>query len=383
MFKLQRQNANAHAPTQEPATSETSIVSKIQSAEHEEETYYTDSKEEKDEGGGDDEFDDIPTETLVAVHSIIQSDQGLYIPLSDNKSIQAVLESQILSKFNDSSSSLINGELHDLVSVRYDLVRIPLQGTTTTALYAMLLTDDYIHGVWDAHGRWLIKNQHELQRTSYSIPRTASKTIVEWFVINIRSLLSLSDSAFISSVVLEQAWNDTGSDEGICSVDIIRHLMDLKVLIRDSRTSLRVRDGHLRHHHHHHHQQQQQQLPLTSAWKKNDNLNSTSHATTLTGEDSLTVENPSGNTTSTAQIRGHFHLWLPTWGQVLKAWSDGRRQIVQLLARAPRKELSKMNILKKNRHPYISTQFLLDDLIRQGRVQITDRPFGSFVKLHY
>mmetsp|Transcript_32834 Transcript_32834/g.79824 ORF Transcript_32834/g.79824 Transcript_32834/m.79824 type:complete len:466 (-) Transcript_32834:343-1740(-) len=372
-FKLQRQNVNSDTSIQGRTASETTIVSRLQRAQHEEE------EEEKDNDAGDEEFDDVPTETLVAVHSIIQSDQGLYIPLSNNESIQAVLEAQILSKFNDSSSSVINSELHDLVSVRYDLVRIPLQGTTTTTRYAMILTDDYVHGVWDAHCRWLMLDQVQQQKQANRLSQTASRTIVEWFVINVRSILSLSDSAFISSVVLEQVWDDTGSDDDIRSVDVIRHLMDLEILVRDSRTSMRVRDGHLQHQHQHLHEHQ---LSLVSARKKNDNLKGTGNNMTATDQDNLADENPSNRSTSMAQVRGHFQLWLPTWGQVLKAWSDGRRQIVQLLARAPKKELSKMNILKKNRHPYISTQFLLDDLVRQGKVQITDRPFGSFVKLH-
>ena len=54
----------------------------------------------------DDEKEEIPSDALMAINSLIQSDQGIHVPISNN-SIQAVLECQIYSKFEDNHASKI------------------------------------------------------------------------------------------------------------------------------------------------------------------------------------------------------------------------------------------------------------------------------------
>eukprot|EP00536_Pseudo-nitzschia_multiseries_P003248 jgi/Psemu1/301839/fgenesh1_kg.48_\ len=74
-----------------------------------------------------------------------------------------------------------------------------------------------------------------------------------------------------------------------------------------------------------------------------------------------------------------YFLWLPQWGVVLKRWNEGRRQLLTLLAQ--RKEISKANVLQKNRHSFISTDFLFNELLWREKIRIVERPFGSFVQL--
>ena len=75
----------------------------------------------------------------------------------------------------------------------------------------------------------------------------------------------------------------------------------------------------------------------------------------------------------------HYYMWLPQWAVTLKAWKEAKTQLIGLLARS--KEMSKMNLLRQNRHSHISTQFLLNELVYRGVVTVIERPFGSFVKL--
>ena len=97
-----------------------------------------------------------------------------------------------------------------------------------------------------------------------------------------------------------------------------------------------------------------------------------------------------------------YHLWLPQWGVVLKAWTTAQQQVLSQIKRSRggiigasssattsdgttkrRKsgEISEQNLLHTNRNANISTKFLLDDLLSQGVIRRIQRPFGTFIQL--
>lgn len=75
-----------------------------------------------------------------------------------------------------------------------------------------------------------------------------------------------------------------------------------------------------------------------------------------------------------------FYLWLPQWGLVLKAWNEGRQQLLGVVARSKGGEISEQNLLHQNRHAAVSTKFLLEELVHNGKARVIDRPFGRFVQ---
>jgi hypothetical protein len=82
--------------------------------------------------------------------------------------------------------------------------------------------------------------------------------------------------------------------------------------------------------------------------------------------------------TSTTTKHPRYHLWLPKWGIVIKAWNEARHQLLTFVSL--KKEISERNVLSKNRHVCVSTKFLLDELVHQGKLRIMERPFGRFVR---
>mmetsp|Transcript_39276 Transcript_39276/g.95018 ORF Transcript_39276/g.95018 Transcript_39276/m.95018 type:complete len:158 (-) Transcript_39276:85-558(-) len=78
--------------------------------------------------------------------------------------------------------------------------------------------------------------------------------------------------------------------------------------------------------------------------------------------------------------QGHYRLWLPQWGLVLKQWDKARRSMMACINRSSGGEISEKNLLNFNRHSCVSTQFLLNDLLNKGKVSIMERPFGKFVR---
>jgi len=266
-------------------------------------------------GDDDDDIDDgydgdIPCDTLVAFHSIVQADQGLHIPISNN-AVQAVLENQIFMTFDENHASSIHRELLELVHSN-KVQQLYCQDKVTKAF---ILTEDYVKAVWDAH--------HTSTITTIQNP----EEVIVWFVSNLQSWRGKT----VSKSQLESRWEEFRNankqdDNAVTSRSTsfekaLKFLLDLQLLIRDVQQST---------------------------------LNGSCH-------------------------ESHFFLWLPQWGIVLKTWNEARQQLVNLLARS--KEISKMNLLRMNRHPCISTQFLLNELVWKGRVEIIERPFGSFVQL--
>jgi len=75
-----------------------------------------------------------------------------------------------------------------------------------------------------------------------------------------------------------------------------------------------------------------------------------------------------------------YQWWLPNWGVVLREWDGARTSLLNYISRSKRKEASMMNVVRENRHPCLSTQFLVDDLLHYGKLQRVERPIGVFLK---
>mmetsp|Transcript_18364 Transcript_18364/g.37678 ORF Transcript_18364/g.37678 Transcript_18364/m.37678 type:complete len:381 (-) Transcript_18364:55-1197(-) len=255
--------------------------------------------------------EEIPSDTLMAIHSLVQSDQGLHVPITNNGSVQVVLENQIYSIFDENHASNVNSELLELIQ-NNKVQRMYCQDMSSTAF---ILTDHYVRAVWDAHA-------HQDHSSSGATAVSAfSEEIISWFLSNLQYWTRTT----ISESYLEDRWG--GNNEiSICSKteinlkDAVHYLLTAQFLIRDSKQH------------------------LGSVGKE-----------------------------------ASYFLWLPQWGIALKTWNEARQQLLMLLAQ--RKEMSKANVLQKNRHSHISTDFLLNELLYKEKIRIVDRPFGSFVQL--
>ena len=252
---------------------------------------------------------DLPSDTLVAIHSLIQSDRGLHVPITNNGSVQVILESQVYSTFDEDHASNVNAELLELINTN-KLKRMNCQNMSTMAF---ILTEDYKKAVWDS--------QHNTDhQTSSSLDPAVGKTIVTWFVAELDHWTTHS----ISESSIEDRWetyherrNDDATN--LEARDVVLHLLNARFLIREQN------------------------------------------------------KNNSGNQEDS------YVLWLPNWGIVLKTWNEARKQLLTLLAQ--QKEMSKTNVLRKNRHSRISTAFLIDELLSTEKIRVVERPFGSFVQL--
>jgi hypothetical protein len=190
--------------------------------------------------------------------------------------------------------------------------------------FAYLLTEDYIQAVCDAFSTRQIEGLQVLPS------QDKNEEIISWFVSNLHHWTGRN----VAQSAMELQWEayceegnqrksgKTPKENSTATIfqDVLQLLLDLHLLIRDTQQS--TLNNHQEH---------------------------------------------------------HFYLWLPQWSIVLKAWDDARKQLKAILARA--KETSKMNLLRKNRHSFISTHFLLQDLIYNGQVSVIERPFGSFIRL--
>lgn len=251
---------------------------------------------------------EIPSDTLMAMKSLIQSDQGLHVPITNNGSVQVVLENQIYSIFDEGHASNVNSELLELIH-NNNLRRMYCHDSSYVAF---ILTEDFVRAVWDAH-------LHPNHSSSHSTEvQGSSEEIVSWFLSN----LCHWTKSKISESCLEDRWknNNIISNNDVTLKDAVHYLLTSQFLIRDPKQNLSI----------------------------------------------------GGNEES-------YFLWLPQWGIVLRAWSKARRQLLALITQ--RKELSKHNVLQKNRHCHVSTEFLLNDLIYKEKIRIVERPFGSFVQL--
>jgi hypothetical protein len=266
-----------------------------------------------------DDDDDIPSETVVAIHSLIQADQGLSIPLTNYKSIQAVLEHQIYSIFDQNNATNIRRDLLELLRTN-KLRQLFCQDKTS---FAYVLTEDYVQAVWDI-----------CPSSRHSLLQVEQNVIISWFVSNLQYWTgrTTSQSAIETrwevycenSKKAESSLKAHSNESATVSVssfeNVLQQLLNLHLMIRDTQRS-----------------------------------------------------------TLNSHNENHFFLWLPQWAVVLRSWKEAQQRLLALLARA--RETSKMNLLRQNRHSYISTQFLLQDLIYQGKVAVIERPFGSFVQL--
>jgi hypothetical protein len=73
-----------------------------------------------------------------------------------------------------------------------------------------------------------------------------------------------------------------------------------------------------------------------------------------------------------------YVLWLPHWGLVLKALSNGQQKVIAQLKRSQYKELSKTKV-ERFHHTGLSGSFVLHTLVAQGLVELQERQSGTFV----
>jgi hypothetical protein len=278
-----------------------------------------DDQDGEDEDEDEVEVDDeIPSDVLVALHSIIQSDQGLAIPIT-NTTIQAVLEHQLFSTFDENHASAIQQEIVGLIQSN-KIRQMYCQDSANDNNRAFVLTDDYIRGIWDVYHN----NRNYVTNKFTGDEQQQQIMIITWFVNNLQHWVGRTVSKSSLEAYWEE-WRNNSSDKSTTVSQsfeqILKYLMDMQLLIREANQSTTLASG----------------------------------------------------------VESSYYLWLPQWGLTLKGWNEARRQLLNALARS--KEMSKMNLLRQNRHSYISTHFLLKELVHQGRVEIIERPFGSFVRL--
>jgi len=171
-----------------------------------------------DHDGAEDDI--IPSDTLMAIYSLIESDQGLHIPTTNNGSVQIILESQIYSIFDENHASIVNAELLELIQTN----KILRMNCHNMSSMAFMRTEDYVKAIWDSHN-------HEKH------PSPANEEIVSWFLAQLHhwTKLSISDSS------LEDRWetnrNATKENDTELS-DAVRYLLNVQFLIRDPEQNL-------------------------------------------------------------------------------------------------------------------------------------------------
>ena len=253
----------------------------------------------------------IPSDTLMAIHSLIQSDQGLHVPITNNGSAQVILESQVYSIFDENHVSTVNAELLELIHTN-KVQRISCHDMSTMAF---IRTEDYVKAIWDSHSH----NEKHPSSAVFGKVGSSDEEIVSWFLAQLHHWTKLS----VSESFLEDRWETSNMEDttDIEPKDVVRYLLNAQFLIRD----------------------------------------------------------PKQNMSSGGSQEDSYFLWLPNWGIVLKTWNEARQQFLTLLAQ--RKEMSKANVLQKNRHSHISTSFLLNELLSKEKIRVVERPFGTFIQL--
>jgi len=300
---------------------------------------------------------ELPSDTHMAIQSLLQESRGLFIPLVDGNGsyVQVLLEYQITQRFSENCRNVSEtiSELHDLWRTN-QLCRLDCGSSWdnefSSRRLAYLWTNDYILAVRHAqqHHHSLLHvsttsrpswNNQEKQPARLDGVITSNDMVIDWFL---HHLSCWSGMSTISRLDFEREWpvpcpTPTTTTSTTLTLDqAILFLLDIHVLKRDDSNG-----------------------PITAM-----------------------VNHHGGE-----KDEERYQLWLPNWGIVLKAWRKSRRQVLMTLARTPRNELSEKNLLSKqygnnnnNNNNTISMSFLLHDLVQDDKIQIIERPFGKFVK---
>jgi hypothetical protein len=131
--------------------------------------------------------------------------------------VQAILESQIFQRFDEDHASSIYRELQELIQTN-QVRKLTCQREDHTV--AIILTRDYVAGVWDAY-------QHHHQTTTASTTIIPSE-LVEWFV---SGLNHWTESTISKESMQEYPWKG-GVARSI--EDALQSLLQLRVLLPDS-----------------------------------------------------------------------------------------------------------------------------------------------------
>lgn len=173
-------------------------------------------------------FEDLPCDALLALQSLQRSDQGLHIPLGNNRYIQAVLPSQIFQRFQEGHSSSIWSEILSLIASN-QVVRLSCQDEGETIL---ILTKDYMEGAQEA------LRQHESD-----LSPAVQNEIISWFLQ--QTNLEWTET-IISHESLEDCWKDdiivspksSNEEHSVLPFeDALQFLLQLRVLLPAPKTS--------------------------------------------------------------------------------------------------------------------------------------------------
>jgi len=292
-------------------------------------------------------MDEIPCDTLLAFQSLTSPDTPhlcLPIPLqASTEPIATILESQLYGVVQQDdqdheSLAMITRELQDLFHKNI-LRRLSSISTTGgggagggTNLTVLILTQDYIRGVWDALDA--ADNVSTTTTTTTSAENDSNnpqqraavhRTYVEWFVEHLHRWTGQS----IRQSQLEDTW--------------ARHPPSKDV-----------------------------------AYQYNVVLN-LSHAVEYWQR--LEILMPA-NTHGSVGGESTYQLWLPTWGETLATVQTAQTKFVQKVRLTSHKEVSEFSFVQQQPYyKHVSTKFLLQWMLDCGMVHKIPKPFGNFIRL--
>eukprot|EP00980_Cylindrotheca_fusiformis_P009514 scaffold2077_cov119-Cylindrotheca_fusiformis.AAC.17 len=170
---------------------------------------------------------DLPCDTLLAIQSLHSNSEGLYIPLTGNHQVPILLESQVFSRFEEHHASGIMSELESLIQSN-EIRQLSCQEDGTTAV---VLTSDYIKGVWDAHRQHStsVENKCDL----------VDPLVVSWFVesLNQWTTLAIPEEAIQASWKRDILVAADNHQTPISFSDALRSLLKLRLLLREPKSS--------------------------------------------------------------------------------------------------------------------------------------------------
>lgn len=305
-----------------------------------------DDNDDDDALFGDPLEDVIPCDTLLAFQSLARSaDSCLMIPLrASYQHVPCVLESQvypllkqehsIAKRKNNAGDTSVDSEIFSMVTRELEelwhkntlrrLTSVQHQNPNaqqgSSRLSAIVLTDDYRRGVWDAHDS---ADQHTTTNANRSatsitgrIPPDVQRLYVQWFVDH----LHCWTGRLLTSSQLQETWNH----------DPPRNTLQYGTVV--------------------------------SLSKALDYLQ--------------TIQVIMAN-----HQQSTYQLWLPEWGQVLTTLQSAEKKFVQKLHQTYQKELSEQTFLKQPFYNQIPTKLLLQWIRDQGKVRLVPKPYGNFIQL--
>jgi hypothetical protein len=286
--------------------------------------------------------DAIPCDTLLAFQSLttttsssssnLLNHQCLTIPLvASMHPIPCILESQLVPTLQQdwkdhNSFEMVHEELADLLHKNV-LRRLTSAGknknnnsSDVRSLTVLLLTEEYIRGVWDAHDSYHPRNSEEQEQEQHR------HSIVTWFV----SHLHCWTGRILSEAQLQHQWTT--------------HPPQTNIRYATTSSSL-------------------------------SSSSSLTRAIEYLQQIQVLLPNHHGQQPTT------YQLWLPQWGQVLAAFTSAHKKFLLKIRQTYQKEISEKSFLVQPYYKGISSKLLLQWLQDQGVVTLVPKPYGNFITL--